>query len=114
MSAERNEPMTSESARYALTGAERLHDALGTRNDEGRSALIDWLVDNAGDEWWDEVVGLAVEDQLPSANKKTRGPRDVLTDRIERWADDIRVYDYADRLIRDLDDAGFQIVFRTR
>lgn len=40
-----------------------------------------------------------------------RAPRDVLADRIEQWADteDWHVYDYADRLLKDLDDAGFEV-----
>lgn len=37
-------------------------------------------------------------------------PRDVLADRIEKWAGDWHVYDYADRLLADLDAAGFQIL----
>lgn len=39
-----------------------------------------------------------------------RDARDVLADRIEEWAgDDWHVYDYADRLIKDLDSAGYEI-----
>lgn len=40
-----------------------------------------------------------------------RTPRDVLADRIEMWTDDTP-YDYADRLIKDLFDAGYDIVAR--
>lgn len=40
-------------------------------------------------------------------NKRT--PRDVLADRIAKWAGAASVYDYADRLIKDLDAAGFSI-----
>lgn len=36
-------------------------------------------------------------------------PRDVLAERIEKWADDWKVYDYADRLLNDLDAAGFEV-----
>lgn len=38
-----------------------------------------------------------------------RTPRDVLADRIEQWAEDYHVYDYADRLLCDLDAAGFEV-----
>jgi hypothetical protein len=37
-------------------------------------------------------------------------PRDILADRIEKWAGDWHVYDYADRLLADLDAAGFQVI----
>ena len=36
--------------------------------------------------------------------------RDILADRIEKWAGDDGVYDYADRLLKDLDIAGFEII----
>lgn len=39
----------------------------------------------------------------------TKAPRDVLADRIEEWAGEESVYNYADRLITDLDSAGFEI-----
>jgi hypothetical protein len=40
--------------------------------------------------------------------------RDVLAKRIEKWAstEDWHVYDYVDRLVADLDAAGYQIVQR--
>jgi hypothetical protein len=39
-------------------------------------------------------------------------PRDVLADRIQKWAtdEDWHVYDYVDRLIKDLDAAGYEIM----
>lgn len=37
-------------------------------------------------------------------------PRDVLAQRISKWAGDASVYDYADRLMHDLDIAGFEVV----
>jgi predicted Rossmann-fold nucleotide-binding protein len=36
-------------------------------------------------------------------------PRDVLAERITKWAGDAGVYDYADRLINDLFNAGWEI-----
>jgi hypothetical protein len=36
-------------------------------------------------------------------------PRDVLADRITEWAGEESVYNYVDRLITDLDSAGFEI-----
>jgi hypothetical protein len=42
---------------------------------------------------------------------RPKEPRDVLADRIEEWSgEDWRVYDYADRLILDLDSAGFEFI----
>lgn len=38
-----------------------------------------------------------------------KGFRDVLADRIAKWAGEAGVYDYADRLIKDLDSAGWEI-----
>lgn len=54
-------------------------------------------------------------DALPAALAGLRQgePRDVLADRISTWVeDDWKVYDYADRLIRDLDNADYMIVSR--
>lgn len=55
------------------------------------------------------IKGCGWKEPLPSQTA-----RDVLADRIETWADteDWHVYDYADRLLKDLDDAGFQVVRR--
>lgn len=43
--------------------------------------------------------------------RRFKQPRDVLADRIEQWADteDWGVYSYADRLLTDLDAAGFEV-----
>jgi hypothetical protein len=41
---------------------------------------------------------------------KTKTARDVLADRLETWSGYAGVYDMADRLIRDLFDAGWDIV----
>lgn len=60
------------------------------------------------------VHGHGGKTRLVFAGDLTGDARDVLADRIEQWADteDWKVYDYADRLIRDLDSAGFDIVRR--
>lgn len=39
-----------------------------------------------------------------------RTPRDVLADRIAKWAGEFKVYDYADRLLNDLDVAGYEVM----
>lgn len=43
---------------------------------------------------------------------RQRTHRDVLADRIETWADteDWKVFDYVDRLLNDLDAAGYEVV----
>ena len=39
-----------------------------------------------------------------------KAPRDVLAERIEGWAGEASVYDYADRLLKDLCSAGYEVV----
>lgn len=53
-------------------------------------------------------------ERTPGDSRGTKTPRDVLADRIEQWADteDWKVYDYADRLLNDLDAAGFAVKIR--
>lgn len=42
-------------------------------------------------------------------------PRDVLVDRIKEWTgDDWKIYDYADRLLMDLHNAGFEVSRREK
>lgn len=58
---------------------------------------------------WDAVS------KLPAAElgAKQGAPRDVLVDRISTWVDnDDNIYRFADRLILDLYNAGYEIVRR--
>jgi hypothetical protein len=65
-------------------------------------------------DWETEPEAERVEDdgRYMTGEPIHRDARDVLADRISQWADsaDWHVYDYADRLIADLDAAGFDIV----
>lgn len=58
---------------------------------------------------------MTVPDRLAQITERAndaKEARDVLADRIEQWADteDWHVYNYADRLLADLDAAGFDVV----
>jgi hypothetical protein len=94
----------------ALSPEERLRVAQVLRASSGP---IGGLADDPGlRDLADRIEALADPAPVAEGDASRRSARDVLADRIQQWADteDWHVYDYVDRLLIDLDKAGFEVV----